>query len=67
MKNPRAKAKVIIPEDGLVTVHLVINHNQYFVMKASLKKYDNGYGLEVLRAMERAEQFRDQFPSLYDP
>lgn len=53
------KSKVIIPEDGLVTIHSIMSHQQYSVLKMSLKHYANGYGLDLLRSLEKAEIFKD--------
>jgi len=54
--KPKIKAKVIFLEDCPVTIHLDIGHINYAVIKLALKKYNNQFGNDVLKALEKAER-----------
>lgn len=51
----KVKSRVIHIQDSPVTVLSTMSHSHYSVLKLALKHYDNSYGLEVLKSLEKAE------------
>lgn len=45
----------IIKYNSVITVYLRISNSEYEVMKLALKNYNNGYGLSLLRRLNKAE------------
>jgi hypothetical protein len=53
MKNECAVIKL---NASKVVAQLVMTQNEYDVLKLALKHYANGYGLALLKRIEKAEQ-----------